>query len=83
MPPKTADAADALRSVRREKLIGFSLEGYCSCADPMSPVIRILARLLQRPKATATKGFGGSGLLGRKVGPGWFGFLEDPPKYLI
>jgi len=27
MPPKTADAADALRSVRREKLIGFSLEG--------------------------------------------------------
>src|SRR5437879_8073593 len=27
MPPKTADAADALRSVRREKLIVFSLVG--------------------------------------------------------
>ena len=43
----------------------------------------MLARLLQRPQATATKGFGGSGLLGQKVGPGWLGFLEDPPKYLI
>jgi len=63
MPPKTADAADALRSVRREKLIGFSLEGYCSCADP-SRAIRVLARLLQRPHATATGGFGGSELLG-------------------
>jgi hypothetical protein len=63
MPPITADAADAFKSVRREKLIGFSLEGYCSCDDPMSPVIRILARLLQRPHATATEGFGGSGLL--------------------
>jgi hypothetical protein len=69
MPPKTADAADAFKSVRREKLIGFSLEGYCSCDDPMSPVIRILARLLQRPHATATEGFGGSGLLGLKAGP--------------
>src|SRR3954467_1749231 len=65
MPPITAEAADAFKSVRREKLIGFSLEGYyCSCDDPMSPVIRILARLLQRPHATATEGFGGSGLLG-------------------
>jgi hypothetical protein len=64
MPPKTADAADAFRSVRREKLIGLSLEGYCSCDDPMSPVIRILSRLLQRPHATATEGFGGSELLG-------------------
>jgi hypothetical protein len=28
--PITADAADALSSVRREKLICFSLESYCS-----------------------------------------------------
>jgi hypothetical protein len=55
MPPKTADAADALRSVRREKLIGFSLEDYCSCNDPMSRVISVLARLLQRPHAAATQ----------------------------
>jgi hypothetical protein len=67
MPPITADAADAFKSVRREKLIGFSLEGYCSCDDPMR-VIRVLARLLQRPQAAATQGFGGSGLLGLNEG---------------
>jgi hypothetical protein len=85
MPPKTADAADAWRSVRREKLIGFSLEGYCSCDDP-SRVIRVLARLLQRPHAAATQALADQDCLGQQTPvqpPGWLGLLEDSPKYLI
>ena len=31
----TADAAEAFSSVRREKLIGFSLEACCSCEMPI------------------------------------------------
>src|SRR3954463_6787039 len=90
MPPITADAADAFKSVRREKLIGFSLGGYCSCDDPMSPVIRILARLLQRPHPTATEGFGGSGLLGSsqcrnnaRIAAQLAWFASNSPNYLI
>jgi hypothetical protein len=35
MPPRTAEAADALSSARREKLISISLGIYCSCGDTL------------------------------------------------
>jgi hypothetical protein len=65
MPPNTAEAADALSSVRREKLIWFSLETYCSCetqsyTDLTTPGhLRSRERgLLQRLQPTATSAFG-------------------------
>jgi hypothetical protein len=72
--------------MRREKLIGFSLEDCCSCNDPMSRVISVLARLLQRPQAAATQALADQDCLGQRTPvqpPGWLDLLEDPSKYLI
>jgi len=48
MPPMTAEAAVALNSARREKLIGFT--PFCCCS------LGFVERLLQRPAAAATIG---------------------------
>src|SRR5262249_23560977 len=65
IPPETADAAEALSSVRREKLIWFSLEASCCCGtqsytDPMGsghPRTRCRPGVLRRRPAPAISAF--------------------------
>jgi hypothetical protein len=49
--------------VRREKLIGISLEVIVLAMTQYRESSTLLARLLQRPQTAATPAFGGLGLL--------------------
>src|ERR1700712_2319015 len=67
MPPKTAEAADAFRSVRREKLICFSrdafvleMQFYTDQTPSGHQRSRSCVGLLQRTQATAISAFGPS-----------------------
>jgi hypothetical protein len=55
MPPKTADAAEALSSARREKLISVPPLRVLVLATTQCSESSAMTRLLQRPQAAATE----------------------------
>jgi hypothetical protein len=88
MLPNTADAADALRSVRREKLIWFSplrvfvLE-MTRCREPSAMYSRAYCSVRKRRQHRLWR----IRIARAKRMPtqpsGWLGLTEDPRKYMI